>query len=238
MNLPIRHSLLCAIFALGLGCGQPHSDPLEDQGKHSERNNPYTLVGEKNFLTGYEPLNADGTVNVVVEIPAGTNAKWEVSKTDGAMKWEFKNGKPRVVKYLSYPGNYGMIPKTLLPKELGGDGDPLDVIVLGPAVQRGSVVSARLVGVLKLLDGGEQDDKLLAIMADSPLNEVSSLAELRANFHGVTEIVETWFVNYKGAGKMASQGFGDLDEAQAILQQAMSAFHSTTSSSHSRVVPQ
>ena len=46
--------------------------------------------------------------------------------------------KPREVKYLGYPGNYGMIPRTLLPKELGGDGDPLDVIVLGPAVERGS----------------------------------------------------------------------------------------------------
>lgn len=41
------------------------------------------------------------------------------------MKWEFKKGKPRVVSYLGYPGNYGMIPKTLLSKESAGDGDPL-----------------------------------------------------------------------------------------------------------------
>ena len=38
-------------------------------------------------------------------------------------KWEFRDGKPRVVAYLGYPGNYGMIPRTLLPKEHGGDGD-------------------------------------------------------------------------------------------------------------------
>jgi len=55
-----------------------------------------------------------------------------VKKPDGIMKWAFEDGKPRVIKYLAYPGNYGMIPRTLLPKELGGDGDPLDIIMLGP----------------------------------------------------------------------------------------------------------
>ncbi len=91
----------------------------------------YTIVGPKNFLTDYEPVNRDGTINVVVEIPTGTTAKWEVTKPDGKLQWEFKRGKPRVVKYLGYPGNYGMLPRTLLAKEDGGDGDPLDVIVLG-----------------------------------------------------------------------------------------------------------
>ena len=59
------------------------------------------------------------------------------------MIWEFKDGKPRIVKYLGYPGNYGMVPKTLLPENLGGDGDPLDVIVLGPQVERGSVIKCK-----------------------------------------------------------------------------------------------
>jgi len=60
-----------------------------------------------------------------------------------------------------------MIPQTLLSKENGGDGDPLDVIILGPSISRGSVVKAHLIGVLKLLDGGEQDDKLIAIIDNS-----------------------------------------------------------------------
>ena len=129
----------------------------------------YTIVGKKNFMNDFIPLNNDGTINVIVEIPTGTIGKWEVDKSDGNLKWEFKKGKPRIVKFLGYPGNYGMIPRTMLPKELGGDGDPLDVIVLGPSVPRGSVVSAKLIGVLKLLDGGEQDDKLLAVLENSPL---------------------------------------------------------------------
>jgi inorganic pyrophosphatase len=184
----------------------------------------YTLAGKKSFLDGYKPLNADSTINVVVEIPTGSNAKWEVDKTDGSMKWEFKNGKPRVVKYLGYPGNYGMIPQTLLPKELGGDGDPLDVIVLGPAVPRGSVVKGRIVGVLRLLDGGYQDDKLIAVMKDAPLENVRNLMELNQSFPGVTTILETWFSNYKGPGEMEANGFGDVEDAREILNAAIESY--------------
>ena len=187
---------------------------------------PYTLVGEKSFLTGYEPLNPDGDINVVVEIPTGTLEKWEVVKPGGELKWEFRNDKPRIVQYLGYPGNYGMVPQTLLPKELGGDGDPLDVIVLGPAVPRGSVVKARLIGVLRLLDGGEQDDKLLAVQQDTPLYDVNSLKELDEKYQGVSEIVRIWFSNYKGPGKMEAKGFGDEDEARRILDAAMREFKS------------
>jgi len=77
--------------------------------------------------------------------------KWEVDKTDGKMKWEFVDKKPRTINYLGCPGNYGMIPGTLLSKELGGDGDPLDVIVLGPPVERGSIVKCKLTSVKLIL---------------------------------------------------------------------------------------
>jgi len=184
----------------------------------------YTLVGEKNLLTGYQPKSPDGDINVVVEIPTGTVEKWEVTKPEGSLKWEFKKGKPRIVKYLGYPGNYGMIPRTLLPKELGGDGDPLDVIVLGPAVPRGSVVEAKLIGVLKLLDGGEQDDKLIAVLANTALYEAGNLKELKEKFGGVTTIVETWFINYKGPGELVSKGYGEVEEARKILDAAIKSF--------------
>ena len=177
----------------------------------------YTIVGKKNFMNDFIPLNNDGTINIIVEIPTGTIGKWEVDKSDGNLKWEFKKGKPRIVKFLGYPGNYGMIPRTMLPKELGGDGDPLDVIVLGPSVPRGSVVSAKLIGVLKLLDGGEQDDKLLAVLENSPLFGVNNVSELNRDFNGVTKIVEIWFESYKGPGEIISNGFGNNEEALKIL---------------------
>lgn len=74
---------------------------------------PMTIEASKNLYHGYTAKNANGTINVVVEIPAGTNAKYEVNTKTGNLDWEIKKGKPRMVKYLAYPANYGMIPSTL-----------------------------------------------------------------------------------------------------------------------------
>jgi inorganic pyrophosphatase len=186
----------------------------------------YTLAGPHNFMDGYRPLDDAGHINVVVEMPTGTTAKWEVDKTSGQLRWEFKHGKPRVVSYLGYPGNYGMIPQTLLPEDSGGDGDPLDVLVLGQAVPRGTVVKARPIGVLRMLDGGEKDDKLIAVLLDSPMGKVTNLSELDQDFPGAKEIVEIWFSNYKGPGKMEADGFGDADQALAAVRDAMKAYSS------------
>lgn len=188
----------------------------------------YTLTSDKHFVNDYNPRSTHGLVNVVVEIPSGTNAKWEVDKLDGRLKWEFENGKPRVVKYLPYPGNYGMIPRTLLSKQSGGDGDPLDILVLGPAMPRGSVIQARTIGVMKLLDGGEQDDKLIAVMPDTELGSVQNFAQLENQFMGALEIVELWFANYKGPGQMEFQGMADVDEANTILDDAIKSFEASS----------
>ena len=208
-NLALLFSLLL------LGCAQPQT-----------RTDPegLRLWGPEHFLDGYPARGRGDTIHVVVEIPAGTNDKWEVDKSDGSLAWEIKNGKPRVVQYLPYPANYGMVPRTLLPKELGGDGDPLDVLLLGPATDRGALVEARLVGVLRLLDGGEQDDKLIAISVDAPLGQVATMAALEAEYAGIITILETWMSNYKGPGELRSLGFGEVDEARKILDAAAAAY--------------
>ncbi|MEC7394112.1 MAG: inorganic diphosphatase, partial [Verrucomicrobiota bacterium] len=54
--------------------------------------------------------NPDGSYNLFIEIPAGTQQKWEVNKRSGKLESEEKDGKKRVVKFLPYPGNYGFIP--------------------------------------------------------------------------------------------------------------------------------
>jgi inorganic pyrophosphatase len=161
----------------------------------------------------------------VVEIPTGTTAKWEVVKPSGELNWKFSNGKPRRVKYLGYPCNYGMVPRTIMPKELGGDGDPIDVLVLGPPVARGSVVQAKLIGVLKMIDKGEQDDKLIAVLRDTPFYTSPSIKELDETFLGVTDIIQIWFTNYKGPDRIETEGFGDEIEARRILQSAINAFN-------------
>lgn len=177
-----------------------------------------------NFISDYFPLFPDGDINVVIEIPTGTTEKWEIEKKNGTLELEYVDNKPRIIQYLGYPANYGMIPRTLLPKEAGGDGDPLDVIVLGAPVERGKVVKCKLIGVLYLVDRGEQDDKLIAVMDNSPLYVINSITELDEKYKGITNIIQIWFTNYKGPGKLISNGYGEKSMANEILNDAIKAY--------------
>ncbi|MCD4792490.1 MAG: inorganic diphosphatase [Bacteroidales bacterium] len=177
-----------------------------------------------NLLTDYIPLHADGDVNAVIEIPTGTLEKWEFNKSNGQIEWEAVNNVPRIVNYLGYPGNYGMIPRTLLSKEHGGDGDPLDIIVLGPGEERGSIIKCKIIGVLYLMDREEQDDKLIAISINSPLYETNSIDELNEKYIGISEILKLWFTNYKGPGIITTKGFGNKNNALDILKIAINEY--------------
>ncbi len=184
----------------------------------------YTVVDLRHwrldYLRDFPARNADGTVNCVVEIPAGDDRKFETDPETGRMAWELKDGKPRVVAYLGYPGNYGAVPRTR-----GGDGDPLDILTLGKMDLRGAVVPAKLIGAIRLVDGGEEDDKLIAVLPGTALYEVNDLAELDARFPGVSQIIATWLVHYKGPGKeLGLGGFVGAAEAQRILDEAVAAF--------------
>ena len=179
---------------------------------------------EENLLTSYAATTAEGSVNAVIEIPSGTRQKWEINKKTGVLEWEQVAGKGRIVEYLGYPGNYGFIPKTLLPKDQGGDGDPLDVLVLGDPVSRGSVVPCKLIGVLHLQDRGEHDDKLIAVAKNTSFYAINTIEDLNENYPGVTTIIETWFTNYKGKGLMKSSGYGDAAAATQVLNEAIQGF--------------
>lgn len=165
-----------------------------------------------------------GLINVVVEIPAGTNDKWTVSKDGESLQWELKDGMPRVVQYLAYPANYGIVPRTRLPRDLGGDGDPLDVLLLGPALQRGSVVRARPIGVLRLVDDGEQDDKILALQTSGPLSDAADIEELEARYAGALPILEAWLTQYKGSGRIESKGIQGAEAALSVVREASRHF--------------
>jgi inorganic pyrophosphatase len=225
------------LLALACACAPASGARPAPERPASER-----MTGAANFLTGYPATNGDGTLNAVVEIPSGTNAKWEATEDGSALEWERQDGALRVVRYLPYPGNYGMVPRTRQAADRGGDGDPLDVLVLGPAAPRGAVLAARPVAVLRLLDDGERDDKMrpvavlrllddgerddkiLAVTDDGPLGEVRDLVGLERRFPGVTAIVETWFTHYKGPGRIRSEGFAGRAEALAIVREAAEAF--------------
>lgn len=212
--------LLCTFQAILFGC------------ETSENQNIVSVQNGKNHFSAdsiidyahVSPFDKDSLVHVVLEIPAGTIDKWELNKSNGQLEWEIENGKPRKVNYLGYPGNYGFIPQTLLSKEQGGDGDPLDILVLGPSAPRGSIVKCKIIGVLYLLDRGERDDKLIAISIDSPLGEVNNIDELEYSYHGVLEIVKLWFENYKGHDLIKSPGYGNKTTAIDILKDAIEQY--------------
>ena len=182
------------------------------------------VIDHHDYFHGLEAINSDLLVNVVIEIPAGSNEKWEVSKETGHLEWEIRQDTFRIVPYLPYPANYGMIPRTFLPLDEGGDDDPLDVFLLGPARNRGEVMKGRLVGVIKTLDGGEQDDKLIAIDQESWFYAVHSLEDLKTQFPGALNILITWLENYKGEGVMEIQYAGDETEAMELLEKSMRTY--------------
>ena len=190
------------------------------------------LKGEKNFWTGYDPVNVDGTVNVVIEIAAGTTAKYMVDLKSGNIELEQKNGGPRYVQYLGYPCNYGNIPRSVLLKSKGGDGDAVDALVLGPSVPTGSVVRGRAIGVMSLMDTGEKDDKVVVVMENTPFASVRSIEELDRKFPGVTSILQTWFTSYKGRDKdgklfLSSPGFKGRAETIRLIGDAVLDFENS-----------
>lgn len=217
-----RHRSILAIAllstSLSLACASSGgtSGGAGDASPALRQKDPYTLVAKESLASSQPAMNRDGTINVVIEIPAGTSDKWEVRMSDGALIWEFTGDRPRVVPYLAYPGNYGMIPRTLLDKELGGDGGALDVMVIGPAVPRGSIVKAIPIGVIRLLDRMEQDDKILAVMPGTPFEKATDVTLLDRHFPGVSDILRIWFDNYAG-DSISYLGLGPAASAQRLI---------------------
>ena len=129
---------------------------------------------------------APDIVNGIIEIPKNTRAKYELDKESGLLKLD------RVL-YASmyYPANYGFIPKTFC-----DDGDPLDILVLSQiTIVPMCIVSAKVIGVMRMLDQGEHDDKIIAVAEnDMSVNHFNDISELPDHF-----IIEmrNFFEDYK-----------------------------------------
>ncbi len=162
------------------------------------------------------PAFAEEGIHVVVEIPAGTNLKVEYDKESETFLPDREGGADRKVAFLPYPGNYGFIPSTLMDPEAGGDGDPLDVLLLSSSLPTGSVVEAWPVAVLQLRDNGELDTKIIAVPVDSALRvvDVMDYRGLLMEYDPARRIIEEWFLSYKGLG--TTQLIGWKDERSAV----------------------
>src|SRR5215831_3444400 len=160
--------------------------------------------------------NPPKEVNALIEIPAGgLPVKYEMDKASGAV---FVDRFLHTAMF--YPGNYGFIPHTL-----SEDGDPIDVLIVGPApVVPGAVVRCRPVGGLVMEDEAGIDDKILAVPVDAlhPFyTEVRSYQDLPAV---LCEQIAHFFSHYKDLekGKWAKVArWMDADEAAAHIAEAI-----------------
>lgn len=184
-----------------------------------------TVNSTPNLLLEIAPFTSDSLVNVVIEIPAGTNQKWEVNKVTGQIEWEqLTPDSFRVINYLPYPANYGFVPQTLLPETKGGDGDPVDVFVLGERIERGVVVPCRIIGFIEMTDNGENDSKFIALPVHSHWKKINTLNELKQHYPGVMDILRIWLLNYKGTGMVKILSENDEKHAWNSLNEANNAF--------------
>ena len=109
-------------------------------------------------------------INVVVEIPEGSRNKYEYDKALDIFRLD-----RALHSAIHYPGDYGFAPQTL-----ALDGDPLDVLVLAiEPTFPGCLVAARPIGLLEMVDGDKQDDKILAVPVGEPLfDEVHNYTQI------------------------------------------------------------
>jgi inorganic pyrophosphatase len=154
-------------------------------------------------------------VNAVIEIPQGSRAKYEIDKPSGLLRLD------RVI-YSSfyYPSNYGFIPQTY-----GDDRDPLDILVLSSlSIQPMCLVTAKVIGVMQMIDQGDGDDKIIAVAANDPsINYINNIEELPKHFFSE---LRHFFEEYKALENktVKVEEFQDKSMALIIIQEAMDAY--------------
>jgi inorganic pyrophosphatase len=142
--------------------------------------------------------------NVVIEIPYGSQNKYELDPKTGAIFLD------RVLYSAEfYPFNYGFIPSTK-----AADGDALDVaVLLTNTVPPGTVVKSRAIGMIKKVDSGDQDNCIIAVPVSDPrYNDVQNISDLPE--HIITEMTD-FFANYKRLQNKTSVIEGVLEKAEA-----------------------
>jgi inorganic pyrophosphatase len=170
---------------------------------------------EKSKVYELSAYSSNNHIQAVIEIPAGTNKKIEFNPTSKQFEVDQRNGKDRVIQYLPYPANYGFIPGTFSDPTKGGDGDALDILVICESVPTGTVMEILPIGMLKLVDEGDLDYKIIAIAAEVGLRTVdaTSLTILKEKYPYIQEIISQWFLNYDTGNSQEINGVGDEKEA-------------------------
>ncbi len=165
------------------------------------------------------PLWADkekGIVNVIVEIPQGSMVKYELNKKFNTIEVDRFFTAPMPMPY-----NYGLLPQSFNEE----DGDPLDIIVPSMyAIQAGSILQAKVIGVLHMIDSGESDDKIIGIPLKEPFwGHIENIDEFPKNLKAQYEFFLSTYKNIDWK-KTSVTGWSDRQKAIKIINKSAEAF--------------
>lgn len=139
-----------------------------------------------------------GNYQAVIEIPAGTNRKTEINKETGIFETSLRNGMPRSIDFLGYPVNYGFVPSTIMSKDRGGDGDPIDALIICESLPMATIIEFIPIAILRLKDSNELDSKIIGIPVNPEKRTISAtnFHELKTMYPSIMDILVKWFLNY------------------------------------------
>jgi inorganic pyrophosphatase len=169
----------------------------------------------KNYLQLPIGENSPEEINVVVEIPEKSRNKYEYDKSLDIFRLDRALHSP-----IFYPGDYGFVPQTL-----ALDGDPLDVLILTiEPTFVGCLVVARPIGLLKMLDEGKEDDKVLAVPVGEPsFDQIHNYSQI---FPHTIRKIQHFFETYKllEGKKTSTGGWEDAAAARRVVAESYQRF--------------
>ena len=178
--------------------------------KKNDRFNPWHHVSPGDQLPE--------VVNSIIEIPKASRAKYELDKESGMLKLD------RVLySSVYYPANYGFIPQSYC-----DDHDPLDILVLSQIkLVPMCIVPSRVIGVMRMMDQGEADDKIIAVAeGDTSVNHIRDISELPPHF---TSEMRSFFEDYKKLENktVVVEDFLNRESAIEILNDSFKLYNET-----------
>lgn len=161
--------------------------------------------------------HAPQRVNAIIEIPKDSKGKYELDKESGLIKLD-----RALFSAVHYPANYGFIPRTYC-----DDHDPLDILVLTSlTLPHLCLVDATVIGVMRMVDQGEADDKIIAVAThDESMNHITDVSQLAPH---TEKQIRRFFMDYKTLeGKEVKvEKFLGREEALRIVEEAIALYRS------------
>ena len=155
-------------------------------------------------------------VYCLVEIPRGTSNKYEYDEDLGVFKLD-----RALYGSVFYPTEYGFIPQTW-----AKDNDPLDIMVLSTFTTfTGCLLKTRPIGLLRLIDSGEQDDKIIATASNDPrFKDIKDLSDLSSHFK--KEIQNFWesYAALQPKKEIQIKSWGGVEKAREVINKAIETY--------------